>query len=242
MEDLHSADCLKYNWVVWFFCGMNFPKTKRFAYFLYSFTYCFFITFGYSLTLTLGIFFIEDIEALIGNLAITSKSLTCTSKWISVFWQTNTLKRIERTMDELDTFATTPVQKTRLKETLNEAHVMFKFYSFVSTLVWLSCGSTMVYQLTRGNVLYPGWYLIDWESSRMGLFVVFFYQLIGVGLEILANTTNDSYPAMLFIALQGHYRILEAALMDFKPGTPKNHRENYAALIKCIVYHKKIER
>ncbi|SPP79864.1 blast:Odorant receptor 33b [Drosophila guanche] len=54
------------------------------------------------------------------------------------------------------------------------------------------------------KLLYPAWFQIYWLSVA--------YQIAGVGIQIVQNLANDSYPPMTFCVVAGHVRLLSMRL------------------------------
>lgn len=231
-------------------CGLWPSKLSGWLAMLYNFyslTIIVVFLFVYDLSLTVYIFFIEDVQEATNSLCMSLTLITLFGKVLNfkIF-----SRRIQRLLNSVEEFRLENDQETLLAEQ------RISFYNKLILFLYISANGA-------GSAIYSGtilssevrlpflaWFPIDWKSNYTAYVSLYIYQVIGMTIQSNLNVTMDLFSAYLMHVASIKLEILGRRLENlskFKEQgqfnlqvDEKTEAEHMAALVKCVVAYQHI--
>ncbi|KAL5293414.1 Or59a.2 family protein [Megaselia abdita] len=226
------------NWKVQGCCPMEYTGFKKILYSIHVIIYQFLMGVYYPVSLVIGLFFLESLQEVLENIAVTFTEIILTTKCFFVWMHHKRLYKIAEISRELD-------KKARLnkdeQEILNDylatyrryLKIYFISYSTVDVLAGIS-----ILMYTEKRLFYPAYLPFDWKSNNFLYFIAVFYQYGAWSLQVCENLFIDTYPGIVIHLLSSHLKVLSLRISKIGHNKEDTHEKSHSQLKEAIKDHK----
>ncbi|XP_037912028.1 odorant receptor 2a-like [Hermetia illucens] len=224
------------------YLGLYPAKNAGVLYYIYSFLLNIIVTVYYPITMVANLFLLEDTSQLFGNASVTFADAMSAMKSLNTFFKRKQLRRINELLEDFDRRVeevNDHDEQRYLAGIIRTANRILLSYFIPFTGAALTCFLPAAFSENR-RLLYSAWFPFDWKNSDTAYYIIIFYQLIGIWINIYQSMLCDSYPGLYLWILKGHFHALNIRVSKIGHDLRKTGEDYYQELKKCIGDHKKI--
>lgn len=144
----------------------------------------------YATLMVMNIFFLTDVADLSNRLFMSLTEAALAIKVINFFFNNRKWQRILSDLNDFHVESENSQQILSKKVRIVKLGMFTFFYN-----VQVCAHASGIIQLFSGakDLLYSGWYPLDWEHNRTDYWIVYFYQYIGIIITANLNVAIDAY-------------------------------------------------
>lgn len=178
---------------------------------------------------------IDDLQLVLSVFFILSTFLSCLGKFIKVRYSRETYKSVMELLHHEDFHPSNLKEQQFFEEAVSENQRVKKSYT---ALTLLSVSTLVINAVIKGYPAFPfeAHPILDITKNH-NYFIVFMYQVIGVGCQCAINISFDTIFCSFFIFLSCQLRIFEYKLRNL---SAKNDFEIHTKLTKLVKLHLRI--
>lgn len=194
--------------------GLWYYPDTTVAYKLYAFLLHFVFSFLYTICFVVNVFFLTDVSDATDSLCITLTVVALLVKVFNFFWY-NTL--IQRNLEKIQQFQLIDDNEIRLVNSRT------KMFSKLMVYYYCICNTTGITTfinaifVTPPKLPFPGWYPMDWQHNNRDYWLTYFYQTLGMAMEINWNITIELFPCYVMFMISVKMELLGGRMANIKP-------------------------
>lgn len=237
---------------LWPSVASELSKLSRFSwlsYTMYTIIFQTVFTFAYVGFKCINFIYITDLTIVTRALFITLTELSLAIKIVNFYLRFNTMKQFLQSVREI-----------QLIDDAEEA-IFMKRLAFLKKIIvafLITANMTGVFSylspvlVAEPMLPYPGWYPLDWMTSRRNYWIVYVYQVLGMFFQIQALVIIEVYFIYLMVVVSTQIELLSKRLhgignsvkeqmgIEKDAGNVLSNELAERTLIDCIKVHKKV--
>lgn len=226
-----------YNWQLQGCCPLEFTGWKKVAYAIHVFVYQLLLGVYYPISLLLGVLFLETIQEVLENIAVTFTELILSVKCFLIWFHHERLYKIAQISRELDKKARLKPDEQAILNNYLAAYrrylrIYFVSYSTVDVFAGIS-----ILMYSEKRLFYPAYLPFNWKANDFLFLIAICYQYFAWSLQVYENLFVDTFAGIVIHLLSSHLEVL--SLRISKIGHEgESPDESHAKLKEAIKDHK----